>query len=249
MSAPLKAILVDDEKASRDSLRHFIGKYCPSVDILGEADGVKSALQLIASKRPEVVFLDIEMPFGNAFDLLDQVEEINFEVIFVTAFSDYAVKALNMSASYYIMKPVDIDELTQAVAKVIENRDAQRELVHARILSENVRTENAQMEKVVLPLIDGFEIIRVSEILYCKANDNFTEFYLTNGQKKMICKSLKFYEELLSSHDLLRIHKSHMINLQYLSRYKKGKGGSVILSDGTELDVAVSKKAELLARF
>lgn len=249
MSEPLKAILVDDEKDSRDSLRHYLQSYCKDVEIAGEAENIKIALEQIAKHHPDVVFLDVEMPFGNAFDLLDQLDDIYFEVIFVTAFSDYAVQALNMSASYYIMKPVDIDELVSAVEKVRQSREAQTQLRHARILADNVKAENKQMEKVVLPLIDGFEVIRVNEILYCKADDNFTEFHLRNGQSKLICRSLKFYEELLSSYDLMRIHKSHMINLQYVARYRKGKGGSVILEDGTELDVAVSKKKELLERF
>lgn len=245
----LKAIVVDDEKDSRDSLRHYIHQYCSDVLVAGEAENIKGALELIARHQPDVVFLDVEMPFGNAFDLLDQLDDIQFEVIFVTAFSDYAVQALNMSASYYIMKPVDIDELVSAVDKVRLNRDQRSELRHARILADNVKTENKQMEKVVLPLIDGFEVVRVNEILYCKADDNFTEFHLKGGLVKLICRPLKFYEELLEGHDMLRIHKSHMINLQYVVRYRKGKGGSVVLEDGTELDVAVSKKKELLDRF
>ncbi|NVK05440.1 MAG: response regulator transcription factor [Flavobacteriia bacterium] len=249
MSSELKAILVDDEKDSRDSLRHYITEYCQDVRILGEAENIKIALEQIARHQPDVVFLDVEMPFGNAFDLLDQIDDIQFEVIFVTAFSDYAVQALNMSASYYIMKPVDIDELVAAVEKVRVNRDQQTELKHARILADNVKTENKQMEKVVLPLIDGFEVIRVNEIAYCKAEDNFTEFHLKSGGTKMICRPLKFYEELLSSHDIFRIHKSYLVNLQFVARYRKGKGGSVVLENGVELDVAASRKKDLLDRF
>ena len=249
MNEALRVILVDDEKDSRDSLRYYLVKYCDDVTIVGEADGVDSAIELLAKHQPDVVFLDVEMPFGNGFDMLDRLDEISFEIIFVTAFSNYAVQALNMSASYYIMKPVDIDDLIQAVEKVREARRGLTEIQHARILADNVKAESKQQEKVVLPLIDGFEVIRVNQILYCKAEDNFTSFHLTDGSHKMICRSLKFYEELLLPYDVLRIHKSTMVNLQYVTRYRKGKGGSVVLQDGTELDVSATRKGELLSRF
>ncbi len=245
----LKAIIVEDEAASRETLRNYLEKYCPEVELMGEADAVASGLAAIKTHQPDLVFLDVEMPFGNAFDLLEQVGEVTFETIFVTAFSHYAVKALNFSASYYLLKPIDIDELIAAVQKVHASHNQEDHSLHTRILIDNLRTANLQHQKVVLPVIDGFEVVPVNEIVRCQADGNFTRFYLKNGQKKMICRTLKFYEEILSELDFLRVHKSHLVNLQYVKQYKRGKGGQLILEGGHTVDVSPTKKAELLGRF
>jgi two-component system LytT family response regulator len=245
----LKAIIVEDEKASRETLKAYLQKYCPEVQLVAEADSVKSGLKEIAQHKPDLLFLDVEMPYGNAFDLLDQVEDQNFETIFVTAYDHYAMKALNFSASYYLLKPVDIDELVKAVGRVVEHKASEEHNIRTKILIENIRIENKQLQKIILPLLDGFEVVRVNDILYCRANDNFTEFHFMNGSKKLICRTLRFYNELLSDYDFVRIHKSFLINLQYLKRYKKGKGGQVIMQNGEFLDVSVSGKKQLLAKI
>lgn len=245
----LHAIIIEDEAASRETLKSYLIKYCPKVKLLDEADCVKSGLEIIKKHQPDLVFLDVEMPYGNAFDLLEQVEERNFETIFVTAFDNYAMKALNFSASYYILKPIDIDELIKAVDLILEKKGSEEHSMRTKILIENLKIENKQLQKIVLPLIDGFEVVKVNEILRCQANDNFTEFFFTNGKKQLICRTLKYYEEVLSEMDFVRVHKSHLINLQFVQRYKKGKGGQVYLTDGTAVDVSASRKADLLARF
>lgn len=245
----LKAVIVEDEKASRETLRAYLEKYCLQVQIVGEADSVKTGLKEIRLHNPDLVFLDVEMPYGNAFDLLDQVEEQDFETIFVTAYDHYAMKALNFSASYYLLKPIDIEELVKAVEKVADTKSSEEHNLRTRILIENIRIENKQLQKIVLPLIDGFEVVRVSDILYCRADDNFTEFHFLDSSKKLICRTLKFYEQLLSEFDFVRIHKSTLINLQYLKRYKKGKGGQVILDKEICLDVSATRKKDLLDRI
>ncbi|UTW62411.1 response regulator transcription factor [bacterium SCSIO 12741] len=249
MLNPLTALIVDDEKESRDSLRHFITKYCEGVTVKGEAQNIKEAMELIARYEPDVVFLDVEMPFGNAFDLLEQLDTIRFETIFVTAYSQYAMQALNMSASYYLLKPIDIDELVASVDRIREKQSEKNKLQNARVLIDNFQVENKQLHKVVLPVLDGFEVVRVKDVIHCKANDNFTEFYLEGGKKKMICRPLKFYEELLEPYDFLRVHKSHLVNLQYVTKYHKGKGGRLTMSNGNEVDVAPARKQSLLNRF
>jgi two-component system, LytTR family, response regulator len=243
----IKAIIVEDEKASRDTLKTYVQKYCPNVEIVAEADSVKSGLKEISRNQPDLLFLDVEMPYGNAFDLLDQVEKQDFETIFVTAYDHYAMKALNFSASYYLLKPIDIDELVTAVEKVAEKIESEEHSLRTRILIENIRIENKQLQKIILPLLDGFEIVRVNDILYCRADDNFTEFHFRDGSKKLICRTLKFYEEILADFDFVRIHKSYLINIQYVKRYKKGKGGQVILENDICLDVSASRKKELLS--
>ena len=245
----LKTIIVEDEELSRETLRNYLVKYCPDIQIMAEAVNIIEGKQAIERLKPDVVFLDVEMPYGNAFDLLEQLDEINFETIFVTAFSNYALQALNLSAAYYLLKPVDIDELVKAVERIKETIHNNKELVHTRILMENVKIENKQLQKIVLPLIDGFEVIRVNEIIRCEANDNFTIFCLTDGRKIMICRTLKHYEEILTNYDFIRVHKSHLINFQYIRQYKKGKGGYVIMSDGAEVEISPNRKQELIERF
>jgi len=245
----LKAIIVDDEQASRQTLSNYIEKYCPDVIEVDSVYSVKSALISISENKPDIVFLDVEMPYGNAFDLLEQIDDINFETVFVTAFSHYAVKALNFSASYYILKPIDIDELVSAVEKIKEQKKKNEYPLHSRILVENLHTQNKQLHKIVLPLLNGFEVVQVKDIIRCQANDNFTVFHLVDSSEKMICRTLKFYENILTDFDFLRIHKSHMINMQHVKKYIKGKGGQVVMNDDSEVDVSANRKKEFISRF
>lgn len=247
----LTAIIVEDEQASRDTLSHYLNKYCPGVKLLAATESVKTGLAAIKTHQPDIVFLDVEMPYGNAFDLLEQVEKINFETIFVTAFSNYAVKALNFSACYYLLKPIDIDELIIAIDKVRQIRASQGEgeSLHTRVLIENLKALNQQSQKIVLPKLDGFEVVQVKDIIRCQGNGNFTDFFLLDGSKRMICRTLKFYDEILSELDFLRVHKSHLVNLQYVKTYKKGKGGQLQLIDGSVVEVSPSRKQDLLSRF
>jgi len=245
----LKAIIVEDEEAGRITLSNYIEKYCPDVKIEAMVDSVKTGLEAIKKYSPDIVFLDVEMPFGNGFDLLEQSENIDFETIFVTAYSEYAIKALNFSASYYILKPIDIDELIAAVEKIKIEKEKEDYSVHSKILLENIKNSNKQLHKIVLPLLDGFEVVQVKDILRCKAEDNFTSFFMIDGSKQLICRTLKFYEEMLKDFDFVRTHKSHMVNVQHIKRYKKGKGGQVIMSDGSEVEVSAKRKKNLLDKF
>ena len=245
----LKAILVEDEAASRETLANYLLKYCSDVELVAEAESVKEGLAAIKKHHPDIVFLDVEMPYGNGFDLLDEVDEIDFATVFVTAFSNYAIKALNLSASYYILKPVDIDELIAAVEKIKEEKKKDNHTFYSKILAENLQTINKQEHKIVLPQLNGFEVIRVKDVIRIKANDNFSDFHLQDGSVKVICRTLKHYEELLSDFDFLRVHKSHLINLQYVQRYIKGKGGQIIMTDNSEVEVSQNKKKDLLDRF
>ena len=245
----LKAVIVEDEEASRETLKNYLNKYCETVEVVEMADSVKTGLTAIKAHNPDVVFLDIEMPYGNAFDLLDSLDDIEFEIIFVTAYRDYAIKALNLSAAYYILKPIDIDELVAAVDKISAKKKAGDENFHTKILMDNLKSNAIQHKKIVLPQMDGFEVINVNEIVRAEANDNYTNFYLTNGSKYLVSKTLKHFDDLLSDFDFIRIHKSHLVNLQYITKYIKGKGGQVRMSDDSIVDVSPTRKKELLERF
>lgn len=249
MSDKLKAIIVEDEEASRITLNNYLNKYCANVEVLDMADSVQTGLAVIKKHQPDVVFLDIEMPYGNAFDLLESLDNIDFEIIFVTAYRDYAIKALNLSAAYYILKPIDIDELVSAVDKIAERKKEGEDIFHTKILMDNIKSNSIQHKKIVLPQMDGFEVINVNEIIRAEANDNYTNFYLTGGKTFLVSKTLKHFDELLSEFDFIRVHKSHLVNLQYITKYIKGKGGQVRMSDDSYVDVSATRKKELLERF
>jgi len=241
----LNTIIVEDEEKSREILRNYLKKYCPNVSILGEAANVDEALVLIRNNDLDLVFLDVEMPYGNAFDLLDKVGDRTFEAVFVTAYDHYAIDALNAHASYYLMKPISIDELIKAVDYVIEIKTKENALQDEVLVPKT----NSVNGKITIPQQDGFEILETANILYCKADDNYTEIYLNNNKKKLVSKTLKHFENTLSESSFARVHKSYLVNVNEVTKYRKGKGGSVVLSNGKEIMVSASKKADLLSYF
>ncbi|ARV09434.1 DNA-binding response regulator [Winogradskyella sp. PC-19] len=241
----LNAIIVEDEKTSRDILKNYLSKYCPNISVLGEAENIEEALVLIRNNDLDVVFLDVEMPYGNAFDLLEKVGDIDFQTIFVTAYNHYAIDALNAHASYYLMKPISIDELIKAVDYVTEIR-TKEEALQDQVL---VPKANIVEGKITIPQQNGFEILETNNILFCKADDNYTEIYLKDNKKRLVSKTLKYIEEALSQANFARVHKSYLVNVDEIVKYLKGKGGSVVLSNGKEIMVSASKKADLLSYF
>lgn len=240
----LKALIIEDEAVSRDILRNYTQKYCPNVSVVDEAANIKDGLILIEKHQPDFVFLDVEMPFGNAFDLLDQIPDRNFEVVFVTAYNHYAIDALNEHAAYYLMKPIDIDELIKAVDYVAEIKQKEGQLQHELVQPKITQTEG----KITIPQQDGFEVISVNDIYFCKADDNYTELYFET-KKLLVSKTLKHFDDLLAPYAFARVHKSYMVNVSKIVKYKKGKGGSVVLSNGKEIMVSASKKSDLLSYF
>lgn len=244
----IKAVIIDDEKDSRQILANYLTKYCPDVNICGFGESVSTGLTTIQKYQPDIVFLDIEMPYGNGFDLLDKINQVTFETIFVTAFDNYAIQALNQSAAYYLLKPIDIDELIKAVEKIKKERTEENYTQHAKVLQGNIRSHTQQ--KIMLPTMEGFEIVTISTILYCEAVDNFTRFYFDSEKTPiLICRTLKYFEDILREHHLLRIHRSYLINPDYVVRYSKGKGGSVTMKNKQELEISPNKKKEFLDLF
>ncbi|WP_346880732.1 LytTR family DNA-binding domain-containing protein [uncultured Algibacter sp.] len=242
----LTAIIVEDEETSREILKNYLKKYCPSISVLGEASNIEEALVLIRNNDLDLVFLDVEMPYGNAFDLLEKVGDVNFETIFVTAYNHYAIEALNAHASYYLMKPISIDELIKAVDYVTEIK-TKEDALQDQILVP--KTNNSINGKITIPQLNGFEVINTSDILFCKADDNYTEIYLNTNKKKIVSKTLKYFEEALHDSNFARVHKSYLVNVNEIVKYVKGKGGSVVLSNGKEIMVSSSKKSDLLSYF
>ncbi|MET3879812.1 LytTR family DNA-binding domain-containing protein [Chitinophaga sp. OAE865] len=248
LTGKITSVIVEDEAAALAALQNYLGKFCPQVEVTGTAQNSREAIALLHELRPQLVFLDVEMPFGNAFDVLEGCQDLQFETIFVTAFSEYSLKALNQSAAYYLLKPVSIEELILAVNKVQQQLQQKHWLNRNRIIMENARENNPGMQQVILPTLDGFDVVKMNEIVRLKGNGNFTDVYLTNGSKKMVCRFLKHFSEMLP-HPFVRVHKSHIINIHYVQSYHKGAGGYVNLNDGTAVEVSPAYKDNLLKAF
>ena len=244
----IQSIIIEDESAAREVLKNYLGKYCPQVEIIGEAHNAKEAIPLLHELEPQLVFLDVEMPFGNAFDVLEGCKDLYFETIFVTAFSEYSLRALNQSAAYYLLKPISIEELIVAVNKV-QQHIINREIFNRnKILVDNFREPKPEKQQVILPTLEGFEVVKMEDIVRLQGNGNFTDIYLKNKSKKMVCRFLKHFSEILP-YPFMRVHKSHIINFNYVKSYHKNSGGYVILEDDTEIEISSSYKDEFLKAF
>ena len=242
----IRSVIVEDETAAREVLKNYLKKYCPQVEVIGEAANIKEAVPLLHEVEPQLVFLDVEMPFGNAFDVLEACKDLSFETIFVTAFSEYSLKALNQSAAYYLLKPISIEELILAVNKVqqqISNHDL---LNRNKIIVENFREPKPEKQQVILPTLEGFEVVQMKDIVRLKGNGNFTDLFLVDGSKKMVCRFLKHFSEILPF-PFMRVHKSHIINIHFVKSYNKG--GFITLQDEAEIEVSSTYKEAFLSRF
>lgn len=244
MADNLRVIIADDERSSRELIRDYLTKYYSGIKVVAEAEDSRQSVTEIRKHQPDLVFLDVEMPFGNAFDVLEQTKDLNYQTIFITAYSDYAIKALNYSAAYYILKPIDIDELINAVDKVKELREESNYTNLKKVLLDNLDPEG--VKRIVLPNQNGFEIVNADEIVRISGNGNYSDLYLTSGSKKTVSKVLKYFSHLEMSKKFIRVHKSHIVNIDYIKAYQKGRGGLLVMSDGGEVEVSASKKSELL---
>ena len=244
----IKTVIVEDEAAAREVLKTYVQKYCPQIELIGEARDCKEAITVLHDLQPQLVFLDVEMPFGNAFDVLEGCKDLYFETIFVTAFSEYSLRALNQSAAYYLLKPVSIEELIVAVNKVQEHIYNHEMLNRNRVLVENFREQQPEKQQVILPTLEGFEVVRMEQIMRLQGNGNFTDIYFRNKTKKMVCRLLKYFDEILP-YPFMRVHKSHIINVHTVKAYHKSSGGYVILEDETEIEISPGYKEEFLRLF
>lgn len=242
----ITAVIIEDEIAAQQVLSNYLQKYCPIVQVLGIANNGLEGIELIKNTNPQLVFLDVELPFANAFDVLDACMESKFHTIFVTAFSNYAIQALNMSAAYYLLKPINIEELIAAVHKVETNIRTDQYFNHNQMVMHNLH--QTQEQQLVLPTLEGFDVVQVKDVIRLKGNGNFTNVYTTDGKSYMVCRLLKHFEELLPSH-YIRVHKSHIVNKLHIKSYHKGTGGYLILLDGSEVEVSSSYKDALLHHF
>lgn len=250
----LSAIIIEDERNTRELLKSYVEEYCEGVNIVAMEGSVKQGIAAIEAHKPALIFLDIELSDGDGFQVLEHFGHISFDVIFTTAYNQYALRAFKFSATDYLLKPVDIEELQEAVKRVVEKHKQQdtaapvsNENLH--VLLQNLRANTSTFRKIVLPTNTGFTVVEPTDIIRCEADRNYTYIFLADKRKILVSKTIKEYEEMLEQHDFFRIHQSHLINLHFLKNYIRGRGGAVELTDGTVIDVAARKKADFLRRL
>ena len=245
----INALLIDDEKHSLDSLQIELSMHCPQVEVLEKCKGAKAGLHGIRSLKPDLIFLDIEMPGMNGFELLKQLDDIDFEIIFTTAYDEFAIQAFKVSAMDYLLKPIDPEELVAAVGKVEEKRRQSVSKEHVEMLLTNMRGGSDGFTKIALPSSEGLDFINVKDILHCEADGNYTTVNTTSGDRYIISRTLKEFEEMLASPDFFRTHQSHLVNLNHIKKYIRGSGGELVLQDGTHVQVARARKELLMSRI
>lgn len=244
----IRVAVIDDEPHIRDGLLKLLGKHCPNVLIAGTAGSVRDGKELIRQQHPDLVLLDIRLDDGTGFDLLKRLDPVDFRVIFITAYEQYAVKAFKFSALDYILKPVDPDELTEAVkhAEQILKHDLR---IRLAALENNLQRGNITHKKLVLKTAENVFIVEIPKISYCESDGSYTIFHLDDGKKIMVSKNLKEYDDLLNDQGFYRIHKSYLINLSYVERFDKGEGGFVVLKNEVRIPVASRKREQLMELF
>lgn len=246
----IKALIVDDEKPGRETIVGLLKEYCQDVVVVGECDGVASAKLAIDELKPELVFLDIAMPDGTGFDLLHGLDEINFDVIFVTAHNEHVLKALRFNAVDYLLKPIDEEELVNAVNKVKQFKENRTDKVNIRALIEqHLGTPQYKQDSLCIPTSKGFQVLRLEDIICCEANNTYTIIYLIDGKQMVSTKPLVDYDLILSDSGFTRVHKSWLINMKHIKEYRRGEGGVVILTNNKSVDVARRKKEHFISEL
>lgn len=245
----LRCLLIDDEEKSRANLRQLLKEYCPQVEVIAEAESATEALKLITNLKPDLLFLDIEMGEISGFDLLKSLNDRqDFEVIFVTAFDRYAIQAIKACAIDYLLKPINILELSSSVEKASKQISPVKENRRLKELISNI-DRGADEQRIAVPLADKIEFITINNIIRLEAEGNYTHIYLVNDKKYLICKTLKEYQELLEGYQFIRTHQSHLVNLHKITAYVKTEGGYIAMEDGSQIPISRLKREEVLKKI
>lgn len=237
-----RAIIIDDEEKSRTTLSSFISKYCPSLQVVGTADGVASGIESFKKHTPDIIFLDIEMDDGTGFDVIESLKEFTFDVIFVTAYNEYALKAFRYSAIDYLLKPINPEQLIHAVGKLTD--DGRLSQIEKKL--ETLLLNKNSLQKIAFPSMEGLRLEKIDDIAYCASDNYYTNVYLKNGEKLVVSKTLKEYDQMLQEEGFFRIHQKFLVSISFISKYLKADGGYLTLENGIELPVSRRKKDELL---
>ena len=238
----LRAIIVEDEKHSRETLKSLLEEFCVGVKVIAMAGSVDEAVEIIKAEKPDLLFLDIELQTGTGFDVLEKVAHLNFEVIFTTAFEQYAIKAVKFSSLDYLLKPIDIEELQSAIQKAQTKKNQEVYKKQLETLMLNLKQQKPKLNKICLATAEGFEFINVNDIIYCKAEGSYTTFILKNSEELLVSKHLKAYEDLLLEQGFMRVHNSFLINLKEVKKYVKSDGGYIVMNNNDTVSISRSKK-------
>ena len=244
----LRSVIIDDEPQNASVLKDDIITHCPSVQVIAVCHSAKEGIMAIKKEKPDLAFLDIEMPWMNGFEMLEMLDDINFSIIFTTAHDEFAAKAFRISAVDYLLKPIDANDLKEAVQKVEKKMDEGSSLSHITNLLRNIKQPSAD-QKIALPQREGYEFVEVSSILHCHAEGAYTKVFLDNKKTMVISRTLGDVEELLPPDLFQRIHHSSLVNVSYISQFLRTDGGYVVLKNGEKLSVSKAKKEMLMARL
>jgi two-component system LytT family response regulator len=245
----IKTLIIEDEEKSRDVLLKIIQKNCPELNVIGMASNVSEGVEKIKSLNPELVFLDITMPDGSGFDVLEQVQGYKFDLIFATASNHHAVRAFKYSACDYLLKPIDAEELKTAVSRIMERKNQVPDMQNLNFLIQQLKRADDNYQKITLPTGNAYEIINLKDIIRCEADGSYTNFYLSDKRKLMVSASLKHYEELLPENDFIRVHHHNLINMNHVLRFLKEDGGYAVMSDGSKIEISRRKKEQFMDRL
>ncbi len=245
----IKAIIVDDEKNSREVIAEILNDCFDEIKIVAQAENVKESIKEIEKHTPNLLFLDIDLPDGTGFDILKNVEYRDMKVIFISAHQDYAIQAIKFSAFDFILKPFNSGELIKTVRRVLDEQTAENNALRFDAILSNFGNSLPELKKIVLKTSDRIYLVNVKDIIRCEAENNYTNFFLANGNKIMVSKTIKIYDTLLSEHEFLRVHQSHLVNLNYIQHFDKPEGGMLVLSDNSTVPVSHQKKSQLLEYF
>lgn len=242
----LRAIIVEDEENNRETLKNTLEEFCVNVTIVGFAESVEEAVAVITKEKPDIVFLDIEIKSGTGFDVLNLTSNLNFEVIFTTAFDQFAIKAMKFSSLDYLLKPIDLEELQNAIEKARNRKNQALYKKQLETLMLNLKQEKPKLNKICLSTSDGLDFIEVDTILYCKANGSYTSFILDNKKEILVSRHLKEYVSLFNDHDFMRVHNSFLVNLKNIDKFVRNDGGYIIMKNGDRVNISRSKKDEFV---
>lgn len=247
----IKSVIIDDEPKNLKILTRMLEEFCPEVEITGTASKFAEAIEIIRMEKPDLVFLDIALPGGDAFDLLGKLQPVEFEIIFVTAYDNYTLTAFKYSAVDYLLKPVKIEELQSAVARAIKRKQLRLNNLDqlGSLLNGLFKQQAASVRKIAVPTVNGLFFLPLDEIIRCEASGGYTHIHKLDKKKLIVSRRMSEYEELLPPSQFFRIHNSHIINLDQVVRYHRGRGGVIEMSDGAMLELATRRKEEFLARF
>jgi two-component system LytT family response regulator len=242
----IRTLIIDDEHDAREALRLTLEKYCPEITVLKVCHSAQEGLESIQKLAPDLIFLDVQMPYMTGFDLLKQCSQINFEVIFISAYDQYAIKAIRFSALDYLLKPVDVDDLMNAVSRAKERMHQKNNSFQYQSMLNNVQYKQEKIEKLAVPSLEGIDFFNVDDIIFCEADGSYTRLFLPDRKQKLVSRNLKDFESMLESSGFCRVHNSFLINMKHVHKYLKGEGGTAVLSEGHHVDISRRKKEVFL---